>query len=224
MTNFVLSKSSRPGKKYMVVLRDGDRKKTVHFGAAGMSDYTKHKDPARKDRYLARHRKRENWTYSGRFTAGFWSRWVLWNEPSLSGSLASLKRKFSNLKGGGKKLSEKYVPKSLTAKDRAAQIKSIRKGNLRPKVKSFKSRRSSWASKFEKKYGTKITDKAFIGRKILKRKGIDKILAKGKGAYFSSGSRPNQTPSSWAYARLASVIMNGPARRYDKKIWDEYKI
>ena len=26
--------------------------KTTHFGAAGMSDYTKHKDKARKERYL----------------------------------------------------------------------------------------------------------------------------------------------------------------------------
>jgi len=32
--------------------------KTTHFGAAGMSDYTKHKDPERKQRYLNRHRKK----------------------------------------------------------------------------------------------------------------------------------------------------------------------
>ena len=44
------------------------------------------------------------------------------------------------------------------------------------------------------------------------------------GAYYSSGSRPNQTPTSWGLARLASVILNGPARRIDKTIWDKYKI
>jgi len=49
-------------------------------------------------------------------------------------------------------------------------------------------------------------------------------MDKAKGAYFSGGSRPNQTPSSWAYARLASVIMNGPARKIDKDIWVKYKI
>jgi len=48
-------------------------------------------------------------------------------------------------------------------------------------------------------------------------------MDKAKGAYFSGGSRPNQTPSSWAYARLASVIVGGPARKIDIKIWEKYK-
>jgi hypothetical protein len=51
-----------------------------------------------------------------------------------------------------------------------------------------------------------------------KRSALEKIVNKVRGAYFSSGSRPNQTSSSWDYARLASVIMNGKARKYDKKI------
>ena len=33
----------------MAVFYENDKKiKTTHFGCAGMSDYTKHKDPARK--------------------------------------------------------------------------------------------------------------------------------------------------------------------------------
>jgi len=48
-------------------------------------------------------------------------------------------------------------------------------------------------------------------------------MEKGKAAYFSGGSRPNQTPSSWAYARLASVLTNGAARKVDKDIWEKYK-
>lgn len=219
MTVFTLRRSTRAGKKYMVVLRDGGVRKTVHFGAAGMSDFTRHKDPARKKSYLARHKARENWGWSGRFSAGFWSRWVLWNEPSVRGSVAALRRKFPRLQGGGG-----YVPSSLTKKDRAAQLASIRQGTLRPKLKSFKSRRSPWAKKFEDKHGTKITDRKYIAKNVLKKKGIDAVLKKGKGAYFSSGSRPNQTPSSWAYARLASVIMGGPARAYDKTIWNKYKV
>ena len=47
---------------------------------------------------------------------------------------------------------------------------------------------------------------------------------KGMGAYYSGGSRPNQTPFSWGLARLASVIMGGNARKVDKKIWDEFKV
>ena len=47
------------------------------------------------------------------------------------------------------------------------------------------------------------------------RKTLDKIVKKGQGAYFSSGSRPNQTPHSWSRARLASAITGGPASRID---------
>ena len=50
------------------------------------------------------------------------------------------------------------------------------------------------------------------------RKGIDKVLAKGRAAYYTSGSRPNQTPTSWARARLASVLLKGPAYKVDKHI------
>ena len=59
-------------------------------------------------------------------------------------------------------------------------------------------------------------------KNIITRKGQDLIISKGRGAYYSSGSRPNQTADSWAYARLASVIMGGPARKSDQKIWDQY--
>lgn len=58
----------------------------VDFGLRGFSDYTIHKDRARMERYLVRHRRRENWTPSGRYTAGFWSRWLLWSRPSLQGA------------------------------------------------------------------------------------------------------------------------------------------
>jgi hypothetical protein len=122
-----------------------------------------------------------------------------------------------------KKIRPEYVPKSLTPSDRKKQIKSIKEGKDRPKVKSFTSKRSSWVEKFEKKYGTKISDYKFISKNIITKTGIDKILDKGRGAYYSAGSRPNQTAESWSRARLASVIMGGPARKIDIKIWEKYK-
>ena len=58
--------------KYTANIKDGDGKMhKVHFGAQGYSDYTKHKDPERKRRYITRHQKSENWTKSGVLTAGF---------------------------------------------------------------------------------------------------------------------------------------------------------
>lgn len=119
--------------------------------------------------------------------------------------------------------SKKYVPDSLSQSDRKKQIKSIKEGTDRPKLASYESKRSSWVKKFEDKYGHKITDVQWISRNILAKKGIDEILDKGMAAYYSSGSRPNQTKESWAYARLASVIMNGPARKIDESIWRKHK-
>jgi hypothetical protein len=122
-----------------------------------------------------------------------------------------------------RKVPKTYVPPSLSAEDRKKQVKSILKGEKRPKVESFKTKRSKHVVAFEKKYNRKITDKQFIYKNIISKTGVDKILEKGRGAYFSSGSRPNQSPASWSNARLASVIMNGPARKTDLKIWEQYK-
>jgi hypothetical protein len=120
------------------------------------------------------------------------------------------------------KINPKYVPKSLSAKDKKKQEKSIRQGTDRPKV-DYKTKRSSHVVKFEKKYGTKITNKSFIYKNIISKTGVDKILEKGMGAYYSAGSRPNVSKEQWAYARLASVIMGGPARKVDAAVWEKYK-
>ena len=126
-------------------------------------------------------------------------------------------------KGEYHNINKSYL-EGLKGYERRKQIKSILEGKDRPKVKGFKSKRSGWAKKFEDKYGKKITDLDFISKNIIKREGINKILSKGKGAFYSAGSRPNQTAFSWAYARLGSVIMGGGARKVDKAIWDEYKL
>lgn len=81
---YKLMKSPRPNKKFRVVLPGGRK---VDFGAKGYSDYTIHKDKERMKRYIIRHQKRENWGKSGVATAGFWSRWVLWSEPSLRAAI-----------------------------------------------------------------------------------------------------------------------------------------
>ena len=124
-------------------------------------------------------------------------------------------------KGESRNVPETYV-KGLTGEDRKKQIKSIFEGKKRPKT-DFKSKRSSWVEKFEKKYGTKISDKEYINKNIITKTGQDKIINKGAGAFYSSGSRPGQTPTSWGLARLASVILGGPARKIDKDIWVKYK-
>ena len=90
-----LEKLSGP-KKYGAVLMNTTtkREKTVKFGATGYEDFTTHKDEARKASYISRHRSRENWTKSGVDTPGFWSRWLLWNLPTIAASLADIKKRF----------------------------------------------------------------------------------------------------------------------------------
>jgi hypothetical protein len=87
--------SDKPEKKLQVKLEsESGREKNIHIGAKGMDDFTKTKDEEQKQRYLDRHRAKEDWRLSGLMTAGFWSRYLLWNKPSLSASVADVKRRF----------------------------------------------------------------------------------------------------------------------------------
>ena len=91
-----ISKSDIKGKKYKILLEYNDgRTKTIHIGSDGMDDYTLTGDDEAKKRYIARHRSREDW--NDITTAGYWSRWLLWNEKTLKASVADIKKRF-NLK------------------------------------------------------------------------------------------------------------------------------
>ena len=62
--------------------------KTVHFGLKGMSDFTQNKSEDRKQAYIARHQKRENQYWDSKNpdnlrTASFWSRFLLWETPTI---------------------------------------------------------------------------------------------------------------------------------------------
>ena len=96
MIKAYLQVDKKTDKKYKVVICNTkkDTKKTIRFGAEGYSDYTKHKDKKRKDSYISRHKKNENWKKSGVETAGFWSRWLLWNKPTIKESIKDISDKF----------------------------------------------------------------------------------------------------------------------------------
>ena len=87
-------KSDREGKKYMIRFYDQDRKqkKVIHFGAAGMNDFTKTKDEDAKSRYISRHRANENWNKPD--TPGAASRWILWNKETLTASYNDYLKRF----------------------------------------------------------------------------------------------------------------------------------
>lgn len=80
-------------KKYRAVFyKDGEIYKYTDFGANGMSDYTIHKDKERMKRYLARHRKNEDW--NDPYSAGSLAKNVLWTYPDLKKAWIEYKKKF----------------------------------------------------------------------------------------------------------------------------------
>ena len=50
---------------------------------------------------------------------------------------------------------------------------------------------------------------------------MNQIVRKGEGAYFSSGSRPNQSAQSWGLARLASSLTGGKSAAVDFTILEK---
>ena len=126
-----------------------------------------------------------------------------------------------------------YVPKSLTKKNKKTQENYIKKSRKlykknkyfkRPVIKSFKSKVSPHILKARKMYNIdKIRPSKELEKKTgCKIQGLNEIVKKGMGAYYSSGSRPSQTPESWGYARLGSSITGGNASKIDYHILKKY--
>jgi len=111
----------------------------------------------------------------------------------------------------------RYLPNRLSREDKMRQMaeltksrKKYKKGEYytRRKVASFRSRPSLHVRVAKKMYGV---DKIGASRELAAKTGcsvagLRKIMNKGRGAYYSSGSRPNQSAESWAVGRLASAL------------------
>jgi|694.fasta_scaffold131610_2 hypothetical protein len=141
----------------------------------------------------------------------------------------------SQKKGGykkNKKVPIRYVPKSLSKKDKKKQINMLKKSQkmyknkkyyTRKPLASYKNKTSNHIINAQKIYGI---SKISPNKELAKATGcsisaLKKIVKKGQGAYFSSGSRPNQTGQSWGLARLASSITAGKAAAVDYDILDK---
>jgi hypothetical protein len=95
MNDYYLEKSKRKDKKYMVsyINDETGNVNTIHFGQANASDMTQHKNEQRKMLYINRHQKREDW--SDLTKPGTFSRFILWNKPSLKGSIKDMEKRFN---------------------------------------------------------------------------------------------------------------------------------
>lgn len=130
------------------------------------------------------------------------------------------------------KLPMRYVPKMLSNKDKENQINELskskrlyRKGKFytRKKLLSYKHKPSSHIVNARKIYRVNnITPTPELAQATgCSLSALNKIVNKGEGAYYSSGSRPNQTAMSWGLARLASSITAGKSAAIDYHILNE---
>jgi len=123
----------------------------------------------------------------------------------------------------------RYIPKQITQKDKNKQMNMLIKSKklykkhkyyTRTNIKSYKNIKSNHISNARKIYKIKnINPNNELSLKTgCKISALKQIVKKGEGAYYSSGSRPNQTPQSWGLARLASSITSGKSAAVDYDI------
>lgn len=126
----------------------------------------------------------------------------------------------------------RYLPNKLSKKDSKNQLKMLVKSRklyksgkyfTRNKVKTFKSKKSNHIIDAQKIYNVSkiLPNKELANKTGCSIDALKQIVKKGEGAYFSSGSRPNQTAQSWGLARLASSITAGKAAAVDYKILEK---
>lgn len=121
---------------------------------------------------------------------------------------------------------KKYVPRHLTRRDKRKYAnelirsrKAYKKGQYftRRKVSSYSQRSSRHILKAKRLY--RVDDvrpsRDLASKTMCSLNALKQIVRKGEGAYYSSGSRPNQTAQSWGYARLASAITGGKSAAVD---------
>ena len=121
---------------------------------------------------------------------------------------------------------KRYLPDTLSRRDKIRQKNELtksrklykkRKYYTRKVMRSFTSKPSKHVKRAMMLYNV---DNIHPSRELAIKtgcsiKGLRQIVRKGEGAYYSSGSRPNQSPQSWGYARLASAITGGNASAVD---------
>ncbi len=87
MKKYYPYKSDKDGKKFYIITNDN---KKVYFGAAGYEDFTTHKDEARKQRYITRHKKNEDWDDPNK--ASYWALKYLWTYPTKKEAFENIKK------------------------------------------------------------------------------------------------------------------------------------
>ena len=91
-----INKSTKKNKKLSAIFENKKTKrtKTVHFGSAGMADYTITKNKEQRERYRKRHQKDLKTNDPTR--AGYLSYYILWGDStSRKTNIADYKKRFN---------------------------------------------------------------------------------------------------------------------------------
>ena len=126
----------------------------------------------------------------------------------------------------------RYLPNKLTSSDKKKQIIGLQKSKrlykqhkyfTRKPVSSFVSKPSNHVADARRIYNIEnVSPTQELANKTgCSLSALNKIVEKGEGAYYSSGSRPNQTAQSWGLARLASSITAGKSAAVDYNILEK---
>ena len=126
----------------------------------------------------------------------------------------------------------RYIPKGLSKNDKQKQINMLQKSKSLYKQKKYYTRNTLSSYKHKKSKHIENARKIYNIENITPNKELElktgcklsalkQIVKKGEGAYYSSGSRPNQTAQSWGLARLASSITSGKSAAVDYDIIDK---
>jgi len=127
------------------------------------------------------------------------------------------------------KVPMRYLPITLSKRDRIKQKKMLMRSRRmyknhqyynREPLKSYPHKKSKHILKAQQIYKIEnITPNATLAKVTgCSIAALKQIVRKGEGAYYSSGSRPNQTAQSWGLARLASSVTGGKAAAVDYNI------
>ena len=113
---------------------------------------------------------------------------------------------------------DKIIQKRMILKSRKQYTKGIYQ--TRKALPSYPQKESKHVWKAKKRFGvtSMVPSKELATKTGCPLHVLQKIVQKGEGAYYSSGSRPNQTPQSWGLARLASALTGGPAAKVDEAL------
>ncbi len=96
----IIKKLKGDKKKYAAIFEKNGKEYIRKFGAAGMSDFTIHRDIKRRERYISRHKK--DLQTNDPMRPGYLSMYILWNKPSLQASVSDFKRRLTVYNRTGK--------------------------------------------------------------------------------------------------------------------------